>query len=602
MTSTAQHPTDTAAFTPKRALLYLRVSTPGQMNTDYDPEGISIPTQRVKCSERAIGLGAEIVDEFIEPGRSGTTIDGRKEFQRMMAYIRLHKNIDYVIVFNRARLFRNSVDAAITKRELKQLGCVIISILDYTEDTPVGDLVATVLDAVNEYQSKSQGADIALKMAGKVERGGSVARAQLGYLNVREIFEGREIRTIAVDPERAPLVLAGFELYATGTYTYDTLLETLTDAGLRSRPTKKYPAGAPISKFKLGQMLQDRFYIGIVKIKGKEYPGRHQPIVPRDLFDRVQEVIAEHGGGEGTRRRKYTHYLKGSLWCARSGHRIWYVPGTSRTGEVYFYFVCSGREKHACDLPYMKIDQVERAVEDNYTTLTLSPDLRGLITSAMRAAMTDSDSTDSLMRAELTKQLAVLDAKVDGLLDLVGHKDWSNAKLSEKMSAVREEKGKVERQLAQLTAPNLDDGHSALSILLELLGDAPQLYRLAGGAARKVLNKVFFTQIYMDETDGVPFVASDAPTDVVRPLVEVQRNPHGASAATGQHNSGTEFDGAAAKITPTVLLTTALAGGSSGKTAMVDLGGLEPPTSSLSETTERDFDVALSSRELLRCR
>jgi site-specific DNA recombinase len=577
------HPGGEALFKPKRAVLYLRVSTPGQMNTDYDPEGISIPTQRAKGVERALSLGAQVVEEFIEPGRTATKIDGRKKFQEMMAYIRAHKDIDYVIVFNRARLFRNSVDAAITKRELKKLGCTVISILDYTEDTPVGDLIATVLDAFNEYQSRAQGADIALKMAGKVERGGSVARAQLGYLNVREVFEGREIRTVAVDPERAPLVLAGFELFATGTYTYDTLLEALTDAGLRSRPTKKHPAGAPISKHKLGQMLQDRFYIGMAKIKGKEYPGRHETFVPRELFDRVQEVIAEHGGGEGTRKRRYTHYLKGSLWCARSGHRIWYIPGTSKTGEVYFYFMCSGRQKHACDLPYMKVDQVERAVEDNYATVTLSSDLRALITSAMRAAMTDSDGTDSLMRAQLMKQLAALDAKVDGLLDLVGHKDWPNEKLSAKMSAVREEKGKVERQLAQLTAPNLDDGHSALTTLLELLGDASRLYRLAGSAARKVLNQVFFTRIYMDETDGVPFVASDEPTDVVRPLVEIQRGTHGVSAGTGQHNGGTEFDSAAAKITPTVLLTTALAGGGSSKTAMVEPRGLEPLTFCLPE-------------------
>ncbi|MGY2062054.1 hypothetical protein ACW9HQ_44855, partial [Nocardia gipuzkoensis] len=29
-----------------RALLYLRVSTPGQVNKDFDPEGISLPAQR----------------------------------------------------------------------------------------------------------------------------------------------------------------------------------------------------------------------------------------------------------------------------------------------------------------------------------------------------------------------------------------------------------------------------------------------------------------------------------------------------------------------------------------------------------------------------
>lgn len=68
--------------------------------------------------------------------------------------------------------------------------------------------------------------------------------------------------------------------------------------------------------------------------------------------------------------------------------------------------------------------------------------------------------------------------------------------------------------------------------------------------------------------------------DIVRPLVEVEipRNPHAVSAA-GQHNGGTaEISDTAAKITPTALLTTALAGGSSGKTAMVEPRGLEPLT------------------------
>jgi site-specific DNA recombinase len=574
-----EHSTGAAFFRPKRAVLYLRVSTPGQVNTDYDPEGISIPAQRVHGEKRALELEAEIVAEFIEPGRTATTIDGRKEFQKMMAFLRADKNIDYVITFARSRLFRNSVDAAITKRELKTLGAVIISVMDFTEDNPVGDLVATILDGVNEYQSKAQGADIALKMASKVSRGGAIGRAPLGYLNVREIFEGREVRTIAVDPERAALVLMGFELYATGTYSFRLLLETLTDAGLRSRPTKKHPAGQPISMHKLGDMLRDRFYIGMVSIKGQEYQGRHGPIVPRELFDRVQEVLDTERGG-GTRARTHSHYLKGSLWCARCSSRLWYVPGKSHTGETYFYFMCSGRQKRTCDLPYLKADQVERAVEDNYATVTLSADLRSRITAAMRAAVTVSGATDSLMRAQLTSQLAALSAKIDGLLDLVGDREWPKDKLTAKMSAVREEKARAQRQLDQLAAPNLDAGRSALTMLLELLGDAGRLYRLAGNPARKVLNQAFFTRVYIGMTDGGPFVASDELTDTIRPLVEIQRNPHGVSAE--HHNGGTaRIDGTAVKITTAVLLTTALANGGSSKSAMVEPRGLEPLTPAL---------------------
>jgi hypothetical protein len=80
---------------------------------------------------------------------------------------------------------------------------------------------------------------------------------------------------------------------------------------------------------------------------------------------------------------------------------------------------------------------------------------------------------------------------------------------------------------------------------------------------------VFFTRIYLDENDGAPHVSSDELTEMVRPLVEIQRSTSGGTT-TGQHNGGTaKINDTACKITPTVLLSTALAGGSSSKTAMV---------------------------------
>ncbi|WP_168915047.1 hypothetical protein [Microcella flavibacter] len=40
---------DVVAPAGSRAVVYLRVSSKGQVNTDYDPEGISIPAQRQSC-------------------------------------------------------------------------------------------------------------------------------------------------------------------------------------------------------------------------------------------------------------------------------------------------------------------------------------------------------------------------------------------------------------------------------------------------------------------------------------------------------------------------------------------------------------------------
>lgn len=52
----------------KRAVVYLRVSTPSQVNTDYDPEDISLPAQRKSCYRKADQMDVTIIDEYIEPG------------------------------------------------------------------------------------------------------------------------------------------------------------------------------------------------------------------------------------------------------------------------------------------------------------------------------------------------------------------------------------------------------------------------------------------------------------------------------------------------------------------------------------------------------
>jgi site-specific DNA recombinase len=182
----------------------------------------------------------------------------------MMARIKAERDVDYVIVYARSRMHRNAIDAAITKRDLRAAGAVLVSVMDYTEDSAIGDLVATVLDGVNEYQSRASGADISYKMSQKVARGGSVGIAPVGYLNIREKFEGREIRAVAIDHVRSPLVRMAFELYATGTYGFHDLIAALTDAGLRMKPTKAHPAGAPISIASLGRILRSRYYLRYV--------------------------------------------------------------------------------------------------------------------------------------------------------------------------------------------------------------------------------------------------------------------------------------------------------------------------------------------------
>ena len=104
-------------------------------------------------------------------------------------------------------------------------------------------------------------------------------RASIGYLNVRRTDEaGREIRTVEVDPERAPLITWAFEQYADGETSVTGLLRDLTARGLLTVPSPKRPS-KPLGKNALYHVLTNPYYAGVIRYKGALHPGAHEPIV-----------------------------------------------------------------------------------------------------------------------------------------------------------------------------------------------------------------------------------------------------------------------------------------------------------------------------------
>lgn len=93
----------------KRAVMYLRVSSVGQVNTAHDPEGYSIPGQREACERYASGLDAVIVGEYVEPGKTGTNLK-RPALQRLLGDLP-DLQPDYVIAYDLSRASRDEFDA-----------------------------------------------------------------------------------------------------------------------------------------------------------------------------------------------------------------------------------------------------------------------------------------------------------------------------------------------------------------------------------------------------------------------------------------------------------------------------------------------------------
>ena len=183
-----------------------------------------------------------MVAEYVEPGRSATEMTKRVAFQQMLERIRRDRDVDYVIVYKLSRFARNRTDDAIVMADLQKRGVTLVSATESIDATPVGQLMHGILAAFNEYRSREDGADIAYKMGQKAKNGGTLGRAPIGYENTLERIDGREIRSVAVDQQRAPFVKLAFELYASGDYTLEDITAELADRGLTSRPTANRPA------------------------------------------------------------------------------------------------------------------------------------------------------------------------------------------------------------------------------------------------------------------------------------------------------------------------------------------------------------------------
>lgn len=517
---------DIVSTVRKKSVLLLRVSTKDQLTTaaDVDPEGLSIGTQRAVSEDKSEKLNADVVKVFIEPGYSAgkLTIDERPVFQELLTFVRTNPDIDYVIVYMRSRIFRNRYEAAIVDYQLKKMGIRLISAKEDFGEGPYAEAIEGMVDVMNHFTNKIQGLDIQKKLRRKaVDLGGTISRARLGYLNVRVDHEGTLVNSIAVDQKRAPLVQRAFELYATGKYPIERLEATMADLGLTTRPTKRYPE-QPVSGSKLHDMLSDPYYVGFIVYKGNIYPGRHEPIITPELFERVQEVLKARSG-RGQRDRVHHHYLKGFLFCDRCHQqgrtsRMVFAEVTGRGGTKYRYFVCRGREDGLCDLPHLRVELVEQAIIDHYQTLTLPDDFVSDLRRLLDETLADESAGVKERHAALQRQLKKLDQQEDRLVMALADDTMPTGKIKAKLQEITIQRARIQAGLTN-TAAELSLGVEMLRDALRLLSNPRQLYQNGTDAIRRLLNETFFEQFYLDDPD----VAADQKTPLFTELHDAHR-------------------------------------------------------------------------------
>ena len=484
-----------AQLTPKRAVSYIRVSTREQAQRGGSEEGFSLPAQREANKCKAQSMGALVVKEFADRGESARSAN-RPELQKMLAYLKEDGGIDYVIVHKLDRLARNRADDVEINRAFEEAGVRLVSTSENIDQTPGGMLLHGIMSSIAEFYSRNLANEVIKGMGEKARNGGTLGKAPLGYMNVRARDEnGREVRTIALDEERAPLIRLAFTEYATGQWTTKRLAAHLHDRGLTTVPTARKPAKA-VSGAQLHRMLRHPYYKGTISFQGVEYPGAHEPLVDEETWSQVQAVLDSHRFGE--RERQHNHHLKTTVYCGLCGARLLVQNTRNSKGDLYPYFICARRQRtHDCSFRAVLIDVVEERISDLYRTIQLGSQDRQLVEQYVREELRhlerDKDRTIRSLTTRRTniedKRRRLMHAHYEGAVPL--------ELLREEQTQLTSELDHIERQLAAYQA-DITEVRQRLIQALDLLEDCHRLYQAAPAHLKKLLNQVFFQRVLVN--------------------------------------------------------------------------------------------------------
>ncbi len=478
-----------------RCVIYLRVSTKEQAEKDLTEEGFSIPAQREACVRHVRDQGWTVVDEYSDRGESARTVD-RPQLQAMLARIIEERDVDAVVVHKIDRLARNVEDHVAIRAALRRSNATLVSVTEKIEATASGRLVEGIHALMAEFYSANLATEIKKGMTQKAKMGGFPQVAPVGYLNVREIIGGRQVAHIVPDPDRAPLVQLAFELYATGEFTLDHLLDELAKRGLTNRARRNH-SSRPLSVHGIQQLLTNKLYSGIVCWNGVESQGTHEPLVPMDLFTQVQDVMATRAGG-GTRERKHRHHLKGSLACGVCGRRLSLQLSKGR----YLYFFCLGmrdrKKPTGCREPHTPVDTLERQVEAMYQRIELPAEWVEQLQAEMEAEVISRQSRNATERTSLAKQLIQVESERRKLLDAYYANAIEVATLRTEQDRIGREARRIEERLATVDA-SLEEWQEVLSVAIRFASDCGAAYARADDRTRHLYNQAIFEDLLVRE-------------------------------------------------------------------------------------------------------
>ena len=324
----------------RRCAIYTRKSSEEGLEQNFN----SLHAQREACEAFIKSQASEgwrlVKTHYDDGGISGGSME-RPALQHLLGDIR-QGLIEVVVVYKVDRLTRSLADFAkmVEIFDAHHVSFVAVT-QQFNTTTSMGRLTLNVLLSFAQFEREVTGERIRDKIAASRRKGiwmGGVV--PLGY-DLRE-------RRLVINPAEAEVVRQIFRRYLE-LGCVRLLKEELDRRGVVSKLsqlglTEHDQKGYSFSRGALYVVLSNPLYIGEVRHRGLRHSGQHQPIVDRELWDKVQQQLHEHAMRRRLRAVKVEPSpLAGKLFDP-SGAGL--TPSHARKGERRYRYYISRRTEY----------------------------------------------------------------------------------------------------------------------------------------------------------------------------------------------------------------------------------------------------------------
>jgi DNA invertase Pin-like site-specific DNA recombinase len=370
-----------------RCAVYTRKSSEEGLEQEFN----SLDAQREACEAYIASQKAEgwllVPDRYDDGGISGATLE-RPALKRLLADIEAQR-VDVVVVYKIDRLSRALMDFAKLVEVFDRNNVTFVSVTQsFNTTTSMGRLTLNILLSFAQFEREVIGERIRDKFAASRKKGMWMGGfVPLGY-DVKD-------RKLVVNQAEAKKVRMIFERFIkVGSAT--TLVSALRTEGVTGKQ------GKLVDKGYVYKLLNNRVYVGDAVHKGTAYPGEHQAIIDRDLWDKVHGILRESPRKRAAHTRAKTPALLKGLIFGPTGRAM--TPAHTRKGDkLYRYYVSTDvlkRDGEACSVRRVPAAEIESAVVDQLRGLLRAPEI---IVRTWRAAKSTGDISEIDVREALER-------------------------------------------------------------------------------------------------------------------------------------------------------------------------------------------------------